>query len=398
MVVTMVFHSALSEKDVYAMAPTTTKVVIASNQLQALFEALHRLGFAVIGPTIREGILVYEPITRADQLPQGWTDDQEPGHYRLTYQNKPTFFDFTPGSHSWKQFLHPPQVRFWQAERVAAGSQFATDETAPAETPKYAFIGVRACELQAIAVQDRVFLGGAYVDPLYQARREKLFIVALNCTRAGGTCFCASMQSGPQATSGFDLALTEVLEGAEHYFVVETGSAAGTAILEELEYRPARPAEIEAAQQRVAEAARQMGRELDTTGLQEVLYRNHENQRWDEVASRCLTCGNCTMVCPTCFCTDVHDVTDLSGQKVERWRRWTSCFNVDYAYIHGGSLRSSPKARYRQWLTHKLATWQDQFGTSGCVGCGRCITWCPVGIDLTAEVKAIQQSETATAR
>jgi ferredoxin len=206
------------------------------------------------------------------------------------------------------------------------------------------------------------------------------------------------MQSGPQATSGFDLALTEVLEGAEHYFVVETGSAAGTAILEELEYRPARPAEIEAAQQRVAEAARQMGRELDTTGLQEVLYRNHENQRWDEVASRCLTCGNCTMVCPTCFCTDVHDVTDLSGQKVERWRRWTSCFNVDYAYIHGGSLRSSPKARYRQWLTHKLATWQDQFGTSGCVGCGRCITWCPVGIDLTAEVKAIQQSETATAR
>jgi Fe-S-cluster-containing hydrogenase component 2 len=134
---------------------------------------------------------------------------------------------------------------------------------------------------------------------------------------------------------------------------------------------------------------------MDTRGIKELLYRNYEHPRWDNVATRCLTCANCTMVCPTCFCTTVEDVTDLSGDHAERWRKWDSCFTMDFSYIHGGSVRATPKSRYRQWLTHKLATWFDQFGSSGCVGCGRCITWCPVAIDLTEEVRAIRDSETA---
>ena len=111
------------------------------------------------------------------------------------------------------------------------------------------------------------------------------------------------------------------------------------------------------------------------------------------MAERCLTCGNCTLVCPTCFCTNVEDVGDLTGDHAERWRVWDTCFSVDYSYIHGGSVRPSGRARYRQWLTHKLATWHDQFDSSGCVGCGRCITWCPVGIDITQEVAAIRETE-----
>jgi Fe-S oxidoreductase len=96
------------------------------------------------------------------------------------------------------------------------------------------------------------------------------------------------------------------------------------------------------------------------------------------------------MVCPTCFCTTVEDVSDVTGDHAERWRRWDSCFTLGFSYIHGGSIRNSGKARYRQWMTHKLASWIDQFGTSGCVGCGRCITWCPVGIDITEEARAIR--------
>jgi sulfhydrogenase subunit beta (sulfur reductase) len=136
-----------------------------------------------------------------------------------------------------------------------------------------------------------------------------------------------------------------------------------------------------------------MGRTLDTADIKALLYRNYEHPRWDNAAARCLTCGNCTMVCPTCFCTTVEDVTDLKGEHAERWQKWDSCFTMDFSYIHGGIIRSSPKARYRQWMTHKLATWIDQFGTSGCVGCGRCITWCPVAIDITEEVRAIRESE-----
>ncbi|MBF0393567.1 MAG: 4Fe-4S dicluster domain-containing protein, partial [Alphaproteobacteria bacterium] len=121
--------------------------------------------------------------------------------------------------------------------------------------------------------------------------------------------------------------------------------------------------------------------------------RNREHPRWDEVAKRCLTCGNCTMVCPTCFCTTVDDVTDLGGTRTERVRSWDSCFTLDFSYIHGGSVRNEGSSRYRQWITHKLSSWHDQFGSSGCVGCGRCITWCPVGIDITEEVGAIRASE-----
>ena len=143
----------------------------------------------------------------------------------------------------------------------------------------------------------------------------------------------------------------------------------------------------------MAGAAERMGRSLDPTDLRGLLARNLEHPRWDDVATRCLSCTNCTLVCPTCFCSSVEDVTDLAGEGAERNRVWDSCFSVDHSYIHGGSIRPSGRSRYRQWLTHKFGTWHDQFGTSGCVGCGRCITWCPVAIDVTEELAAIRADE-----
>jgi ferredoxin len=258
------------------------------------------------------------------------------------------------------------------------------------DPPAYAFVGVRSCELHAIAIQDRVMAGGEYPDPFYAARRDGALLVAVNCTVAGGTCFCVSMDTGPRAGSGFDIALTEVIEDGRHYFLCEAGSERGAAILAEVEQAPARRAEAEAASAAIAVAARNQGRSMDTGGIKELLYDNYEHPRWDEVSERCLTCGNCTMVCPTCFCTTVEDGTDLTGAEADRTRRWDSCFTMDFSYVHGGSVRASARSRYRQWMTHKLATWIDQFGTSGCVGCGRCITWCPVAIDITEEVAAIR--------
>jgi formate hydrogenlyase subunit 6/NADH:ubiquinone oxidoreductase subunit I len=258
---------------------------------------------------------------------------------------------------------------------------------------KYAFLGVRSCELHAIAIQDTVFLTPGRTDPTYQSRRSDLCMIAINCGQAGGTCFCTSMQTGPKATSGFDLALTEVIDGEEHYFVVEVGTALGGELLADVPHREASQDNLQRVEQIVASTAAHMGRSMDTTDIKGLLYRNLEHPRWNDVASRCLTCTNCTMVCPTCFCTTVEDVTDLSGQQAERWRKWDSCFTMDFSYIVGGSVRASPRSRYRQWMTHKLASWIDQFGTSGCVGCGRCITWCPVGIDITEEVRAIRASE-----
>ena len=257
-------------------------------------------------------------------------------------------------------------------------------------SPRFAFLGVRACELHAIAIQDRVFLEGPWVDATYAARRRDCLLIAVNCGVPGGTCFCASMGTGPQADAGFDLALTELLDADSHAFLVETGSDAGARWLDRVPHRAATPAELAAAAAVSARAAQGMGRSLDTEGIKELLQGNPHHPRWDDVAARCLTCGNCTMVCPTCFCTTVEDRGDLTGTFAERVRRWDSCFTLDFSYLHGGSVRNTARSRYRQWMTHKLAHWIDQFGTSGCVGCGRCITWCPVGIDITAEAAAIR--------
>jgi sulfhydrogenase subunit beta (sulfur reductase) len=366
------------------------KKVLGLAGLQDLFSALSARGYQLAGPTVRDGAIVYDRLASVQDLPVGWSDEQDGGRYRLRRRDDDALFGFAVGPHSWKKFLLLPVTTLWRAERNDNGFKVIDEREKAAP---YAFIGVRACELHAIAIQDRVFLNGSYIDTAYLRRREDVFIVAAYCGQAGGTCFCASMGTGPRATSGFDLALTEVLAGERHHFLLEIGSERGAEVLAEVEHREATAEEEQEAESVVAKTAAQMARTMDTTDIRDLLYRNREHHRWDDVAGRCLTCGNCTMVCPTCFCATVEDVTDLTGEKAQRVRKWDSCFTMDFSYIHGGSIRASPKSRYRQWMTHKLATWIDQFGTSGCVGCGRCITWCPVAIDITEELHAIRTSE-----
>ena len=355
--------------------------------LDALLAALRARGFTVVGPTVRSRSIVFDEIASVADLPAGWQDVQEGGTFRLERRQDDALFAHTVGHDSLKRFLFPPRVRVWRAQRGEVQAE-------PSEpVPRYAFLGVRSCDLHAVAIQDRVFIGDRYVEPDYEARRRDAFFVAINCARAGGTCFCTSMGTGPRARDGFDLALTELLDADGHRFVIEAGSQRGEEVLAEVDRRTATPAEIAGAEAIVARTAESMGRTLDTTDIRNLLVDNPEHPRWADVADRCLSCGNCTMVCPTCFCSTVEDVTDLAGTDTERTRLWDSCFTLDHSYMHGGSVRGTTRGRYRQWMTHKLATWIDQFGTSGCVGCGRCITWCPVAIDITEEVAAIRASD-----
>jgi sulfhydrogenase subunit beta (sulfur reductase) len=364
-------------------------VIVARTDFPTLFAALRDRGYQIVGPTMRDGAIVYDELASVDDLPIGLTDEQEAGTYRLTRRGDAALFGYNVGPHSWKRYLHPPRLRLWSAQQRDSTVALVVEDDDP---PKVAFLGVRACELHAIAIQDRVFLKGRFTDPHYQQRRERACIIAVNCGQAGKTCFCASMQTGPRVEGEFDLSLTELLDADRHDFVIEAGSDLGIELLAAIPHRPAEAADLEAAEALVAATAASMGRALQTGGIVDLLKNNPEHPRWDAVATRCLTCTNCTMVCPTCFCTATEDTSDPAGESAERWQRWDSCFTMEFSHISGGSIRSSPKARYRQWLTHKLATWVDQFGTSGCVGCGRCITWCPVGIDITEEVRAIQQS------
>jgi sulfhydrogenase subunit beta (sulfur reductase) len=368
------------------MTPETKEMkpaLLPRGELQSLITLLIDDGYHVVGPTVDQEAIVYAEIASVDQLPRGWTDRQDAATYRLERREDDALFGYVVGPHSWKKYLFPPLTTVSSATKTESGWEM---QTAEPDTTKYAFLGVRACELAAIGIQDRVFTGGPYVDPVYDARRKNAFIIAVNCTQAASTCFCTSMNTGPKCSSGFDLALTELNDG----FEVESGSDAGATMLRRLVTQI-----LTADQSQRAEAARQQAidqqtRKLDTDGIHDLLLGNLDHPRWNEVGDICLGCTNCTMVCPTCFCSSVEEVSDLANENVERQRQWDSCFNLSFSYMSHGTTRNTIASRYRQWLTHKLGSWQDQFGTSGCVGCGRCITWCPVGIDLTEEVAAIR--------
>jgi ferredoxin len=356
--------------------------------LGALLVELRGRGYELVGPTVRDGTVVLDRIDGIEDLPRGIRETQGPGTYRLdVVPGDRRFFGFAHGPDSAKRYLFPARELVSSAHR--RDGRLVIETPAPDAAPRYAFVGIRSCDLHAVEVQDRVFVHGRVPDSTYVARRDRAFFLAVDCAHPGGTCFCASSGTGPRCTEGFDLALTELAAG----FLVRVGSDAGADVLAAILTRDETMEERTEAEGQHAEAAASMGRHLDRGDLPALLYRNREHPRWAEVADRCLACSNCTMVCPTCFCNDVVDASDLLGETATRTREWASCFSEEFSHIVGGSVRTSREARYRQWLTHKFSSWIDQFGTSGCVGCGRCITWCPVGIDVTEEIDAIRSTD-----
>ena len=352
---------------------------------EPLLAALLARGLRVIGPRVINGAISYAPLNTPDDLPKGKTDDQAPGRYRLVDGDPERWFDYVVGPESWKSWLFPARRKLWSAKKTDDGLRF---EDAAEDWPDTAFFGVRPCELAAIARQRRIFADGPFTDPAYADRLDSTLIVVVNCARSAPTCFCASMNTGPRAQEGFDLALTELDEGR---VLIEAGSDAGQEILDTLPGDMANDTDHARAQAVSAAAAASQTRTMPENVAQG-LKDSITAPAWDEIAKTCLSCANCTLACPTCFCSDVEDVTDLSGDHAERWQVWDSCFTSDFSYIHGGPVRTTTSGRYRQWMMHKLSYWHDQFDSSGCVGCGRCIAWCPVGIDITAMAQAVLDS------
>ncbi len=372
-----------------AEARRASSRVVEARDLSALLDALKSSGHRILGPVVRDGAIVLDEIASADDLPRGVGQTQSPGRYRLRPRGDGALFGYAAGPQAWKRFLFPPSRRVFSAAREKR--TFRVERDAGNDRPD-AFFGVRPCDVAAIRRQDRALAGGAYADPDYAARRARALVVAVTCTEPEETCFCASTGTGPGLGEGYDLALTELRAEGRHELLAEPGSSRGEALLAGVPSRPATAADLATARASLAAAAGRMGRRLDVEAARAALPAAAESARWEEIASRCLSCANCTMVCPTCFCTTVDDASDLANAEAWRTRRWDSCHTLDFSYIHGGSIRRSPAARYRQWMTHKLSTWFDQFGEAGCVGCGRCITWCPAGIDLTEEARILAEA------
>ena len=286
--------------------------VLQRSDFELLFEALTGRGYTIVGPRVRERAIVYDELRSSADLPVGWTDEQDGGHYRLRaprrrgavrLQRRPALVEALPAA---------ARISGCGAPAASADGELTELDEPRRRHRATRSSGARSCELHAMGILDRV---------LGATRRERApFVVAVQCGQAAATCFCVSMGTGPRAESGFDLALTEVLDG-DGALLRRRGRAASAArrSCAELPTRAGAGDELAAADAAHANARRADGPRAWTRPTSATCcYRNLEHPRWDDVAERCLTCGNCTMVCPTCFCTSVEDVTDLAGEEVER--------------------------------------------------------------------------------
>lgn len=364
---------------------------LSPEELGKLIDFLKGKGYKIVGPKIMDNAIVYDEIEEISDLPIGVTDEQAPGIYRLKRRGDAAFFGYVVGPQSWKKFLFPSVLTVFEAKRNNGGFEVSELDL---EKQKYVFLGVRACEISAILIHDRILAEGQYTDLNYLKIRGNTFIIAVNCNEPGNNCFCRSTATGPRVLTGYDISLTEVISNNEHYFVAKAGTEAGEETLQVLGFAGASQEEVNKAEKILSEAVNKFKKEVEVDGVAEFLQSNYENPLWEKISEKCLTCGNCTMVCPTCFCNTMEDVTDLSGQSAKRIRLWDSCFTLSFSYLHGGSVRYSTMSRYRQWMMHKLSNWKSQFGVLGCVGCGRCITWCPVGIDIVENLKLFKKETT----
>ena len=356
-------------------------------ELQRLINLLTEQGYQVTGPKVRDGAIVYDEITSTKQLPQGYRDEQSPGSYRLEKTSITNFFAWANGAQALKPVTFSSHEVLWKVERDEKG-KLSFSEVKP-KVVKRAVLGARACDIAALKMQDKVFLHGEYQDQYYRQRRDALFLIAVNCHFPAATCFCASTGDGPKASDGYDIVLTELASG----FIIQAGSDEGQAIVEELGLAEPSDAQYFEAGNLALEAVQQQRRSIDKAAARTALFQQLDNDQWDKIAERCLSCGNCTMVCPTCFCHSENDEANLQGDEVHHTRQWDSCFTQGHSYIHGVTIRKQTSQRYRQWMTHKFSSWYEQFGDSGCVGCGRCMTWCPAEIDVTKELNTISEDK-----
>ncbi|MFZ9035528.1 MAG: 4Fe-4S dicluster domain-containing protein [Francisellaceae bacterium] len=356
---------------------------LAHHRLDDLIDVLKSMRYTIKAPVIKEATIVYDDIKTSAELPWGYVDIQEPAFYKVTKSDVDRAFAWSLPVQSIKPMLFKEKEVLWAVKRDDKGRlrfERHLDEG------RYAVLGVRPCDLRAIAIQDRIFIGDQYADVRYQDRREKLFLIAVNCTDCHSNCFCVSMEGGPVADAGYDLAMTEIAGG----FMIKSASDKGQSVLRQLNLPEASEIRITEAMKATDSVYDKQQKSIPSlTSVERDLKAQPDHPRWQEVSDRCLSCGSCTQACPTCFCHDEKEQPALEGDHSEHMRLWDSCFSLDHSYTHGDLYRENPKYRYRQWLTHKFSTWRDQFDTNGCVGCGRCITWCPVSIDVIEEINAI---------
>jgi sulfhydrogenase subunit beta (sulfur reductase) len=236
--------------------------------------------------------------------------------------------------------------------------------------------GIRPCDARGLLLLDRVF-GGDCSDPYYAEKRANTLVVSLGCVNPNPTCFCQSMGGGPCSPEGADLFFMDLGDR----YAVEAGSDKGAALLQDRAFEDADEEALVLSEKIKRQAEASMKPSILKENLKEQLEELFDDPVWNEWAETCLGCGICTYLCPTCHCFDLCD--EAAGQTGERIRVWDSCqFPLFTQQASGFNPRPTVKERFRQRIMHKFSYLPETQAMLGCVGCGRCVTECPVNLDI----------------
>ncbi|MBS3977633.1 MAG: 4Fe-4S dicluster domain-containing protein [Syntrophomonadaceae bacterium] len=309
--------------------------------------------------------VVYVPVSQAGSKEFG----------RWSLNTRP---DFTGNTR-----LSPKGLMFLQTESmysytVTEGGMGVVLEEIDHKPARQVIVGIRPCDVQSVQVMDEVFLTKGYVDKLYKEKRDHTCLVALGCLSPLPTCFCSSMGLNPMAAPGADLMMYDL---GDSYGIIPQ-SEAGEALIASLGGLVLDGGQVP--------AGNPCTLKVDTEGLTAKLQKMFEHPLWNKVNQKCLACGTCTYLCPTCHCFDIQGKN--KGDEGYKFRCWDSCMYPEYTLMAGGHQpRSSKKERLRQRFLHKLQYMPERYHAWGCVGCGRCLAYCPVQVDITRFMRDVKE-------
>ncbi|MBS7611619.1 4Fe-4S dicluster domain-containing protein [Candidatus Bathyarchaeota archaeon] len=322
------------------------------NDLQRLLDEFTKHGYTVYGPIVKGKSWVFSKVSSIRELDLNYTRTILPP----------------------KKLLHPVKNRIFDFKLNDGFEVFES-----CNVKNIVIFGIHPCDLRAIEKLDE-FFSQHPEDVCYEARRKRTLIVGLTCNAVDEKCFCNSLGTGPEASTGFDILITQISDG---FFLVEVGSSKGLDILKTLDLAEAKPEHFEAKRKHIEHLKSSFTKTADFEGLATLAKDKLDHKIWVETAERCLSCGNCSMVCPVCYCFDLYDSLDLTLKEGVRIMELDSCQLLEYAEVAlGGNFRKERSQRLRHWLLCKFGAAGGSTYTS-CIGCGRCIVYCPANIDLT---------------
>lgn len=281
-----------------------------------------------------------------------------------------------------KKLLLPPKEKLFSFS-IEDGVVKIKEEK---EERKTVLFAVHPCDVNAILLLDKV-MEKDFLDPYYFGKRRGMVLIAMNCTQPRENCFCTSFDTGPELKVGYDLLLSDL--GKK--YLVEVGTEDGEKLVKGAKLRNAKKEDMKEKKKRINIVKRKIRKAIEIENLEKYLKKNFDHEKWGELKEKCLFCGSCTLVCPTCFCYNVTDFNSHTLRTGERIRNWDSCLTLEFAEVAlGGNFRKERDARIKQRIYHKLDYFKEQFDSLGCVGCGRCIDACVMEIDITEVISAIR--------